>query len=138
MKLLLFRILFIYKRPFFGLSFFLELHKSSHTEFPFVNSMKSGEYLLLLFLLWPVFAMAYYLTCHKHRRDDLLSRNSLNSSNHKTEAVTVRSDDVNVTITAEVESNVTNPMSAPSSQVQEKHTTNQNNKDKAEVKNIKV
>ena len=99
-----------------------------------VNRMNGGEYFLLLFLLWPVFAMAYYLTCFKYRTDDSLSRNSLNSSNHKTEAVTIKSDDVDVTV--DIHEVTSNPLSLPSQEVDGKQAMKEKNS--KGVKNIKV
>ena len=96
-----------------------------------VNRMNGGEYFLLLFLLWPVFAMAYYLTCFKHRTEDSLSRNSLNSSNHKMEAVTIKSDDVDVTV--DIHEVTSNPLSLSSQEVDGKQAKNSKG-----VKNIKV
>ena len=89
--------------------------------------MHGDEYLALLVLLWPICGMVYYLTCFKYRKDDSLSRNSLNSSNHKTEAVTIRGDDVDVTINADVH----NPVNSNSEGIM-------NEKNTKEVKNIKV
>ena len=101
--------------------------------------MNGWEYLLLLFLLWPVIGMFYYLSCYKHRRDNSLSRNSLNSSNHKTEVVTVRRSEDFVDVNVDIETSDTNPIHPASEQAEPKgEGTNIEFKYGKPVKNIKV
>ena len=67
------------------------------------------------------------------------SRNSLNSSNHKTEVVTVRRSEDFVDVNVDIETNDTNPIHPASEQAEPKgEGTNIEFKYGKPVKNIKV